>query len=54
MNNHTRIYIDRDADRDTVVTVLSRNGYTVRQGREKVNSKYVKYVEYWTQKEEQA
>lgn len=47
MTPHTRIYIDRDADRDTIGAILIRNGYTVRQGKEKQGNKYVKYVEYW-------
>jgi hypothetical protein len=47
MPNRIRIYIERDADRDTIGAVLLRNGYTVRQGREKQGNKYVRYVEYW-------
>ena len=45
----TRIYITAPADRDAMVTILARNGYTVRQGREKTGtSKAYKYfVEYW-------
>lgn len=42
-----KIYIDLAPDRDAVVTILAKNGYTVRQGREKQGSKYIRYVEYW-------
>ena len=46
--NHTRIYITAPADRDVMVTILARNGYTVRQGREKCGkSSYKWFVEYW-------
>lgn len=43
----TRIYITNPADRDAVIVVLARNGYAVRQGREKRGNKSVSYVEYW-------
>lgn len=44
-----RIYIERPDDRDSVVTVLARNGYTVRIGRQKAKngSRYEWFVEYW-------
>lgn len=44
-----KIYIDRPEDRDTTVTILSRNGYTVRQGKEKAaqGNKWIHFVEYW-------
>ena len=45
--NPTRIYITAPADRDAMVTILARNGYTVRQGREKVGKAYKWFVEYW-------
>ena len=32
-----RLFIAAPADRDTVLMILGRNGYTVRQGREKEN-----------------
>ena len=32
-----RLFITAPADRDTVLMILGRNGYTVRQGREKQN-----------------
>jgi len=37
------------ADRDALVAVLARNGYTVRQGREKrgKGNAYTHYVEFW-------
>lgn len=45
--NRVRIYISLPQDRDTVVTVLAKNGYTVRQGKEKRGKAYEKYVEFW-------
>lgn len=51
--NTTKIYISLPADRDAVVTILARNGYTVRQGKEKKGSSktYVKFVEFWKEGE---
>lgn len=43
----TRVYISLPQDRDAVVTALARNGYTVRQGKEKKGKVYEKYVEFW-------
>ena len=45
--NPTRIYIAAAGDRDAVVAVLARNGYTVRQGREKNGKSYKWFVEYY-------
>ena len=45
--NPTRIYIAAPGDRDAVVAVLARNGYTVRQGREKSGKSYKWFVEFW-------
>ena len=45
--NRTRVYIAQPQDRDAVVTVLARNGYTVRQGKERRGKAYEKYVEFW-------
>lgn len=45
--NTVKIYISLPQDRDAVVTVLARNGYTVRQGKEKKGKAYEKYVEFW-------
>lgn len=30
-----KLYITKSEDRDTVLMILGRNGYTVRQGKEK-------------------
>jgi len=46
-----KVYISQPQDRDAVVTILARNGYTVRQGKEKVGKTYAKYVEYWKEGE---
>lgn len=42
-----KLYIANPADRDAVILALSRNGYTVRQGKEKPNNSKtnVTYVE---------
>lgn len=48
----TKIYIGLSQDRDAVVTVLARNGYTVRQGKEKKGKTYEKYVEFWKEGED--
>ena len=45
--NRTRLYISSPADRDTVLMILGRNDYTVRQGREKQGNRTLSYVEYW-------
>ncbi len=36
-------------DRDALVAILARNGYTVRQGKEKrgKSNTYTYFVEYW-------
>ena len=44
---HIKIEVALPQDRDAVVTILARNGYTVRQGKEKKGKSYVKYVEFW-------
>lgn len=42
-----KLFITSAVDRDTVVVALARNGYTVRQGKEKhqINGKNVSFVE---------
>ena len=45
-----RIECEKAEDRDALVVILARNGYAVRQVREKPNPKSTKYtyfVEYW-------
>lgn len=42
-----KIYVDAPQDRDSVVMIMAKNGYTVRQGREKAGKRYIKYVEFW-------
>ena len=49
--NRTKVYISLPQDRDAVVAVLARNGYTVRQGKEKRGKSYDKYVEFWKEGE---
>lgn len=43
-----KIYISNAADRDEVVVILARNGYTVRQGSEKLEGQKVRksFIEY--------
>lgn len=42
-----KLFITSAVDRDTVVVALARNGYNVRQGKEKhqINGKSVSFVE---------
>lgn len=49
MTERSKIDCAKEADRDALVTILARNGYTVRQGREKrgKSSSYTYYIEYW-------
>lgn len=42
-----RIYISVPADRDAVAMALFRNGYNVRQSRERSGKTYKWFVEYW-------
>ena len=45
-----RIECEKAEDRDNLVVILARNGYAVRQIREKPNpksSRYTYFVEYW-------
>lgn len=46
---HLKIDCASPADRDALVQILARNGYTVRIGREKRTGKgaYIYFVEYW-------
>lgn len=44
-----RLYIQSPGDRDSVIAILARNGYTVRQGKEKQGSRSVSFVEYWSE-----
>lgn len=39
--------ISTKQDRETLATILFRNGYTVRTVTEKINGKTVTKVEYW-------
>lgn len=43
-----KIYCAKAEDRDSLVVILARNGYTVRQGKEKSGkgTSYVYFVEY--------
>ena len=47
MTDPKRLYVDKASDRDDVVVILCRNGYIVRQGREKQGNRLVWFVEYW-------
>lgn len=46
---HVKIDVAGAADRDALVAILARNGYTVRIGREKrgKSNNYTYFVEYW-------
>jgi hypothetical protein len=45
-----KLYIFKPADRETVITILAMNGYTVRQGKEKNGKRTIYFVEYWKEK----
>lgn len=42
-----KIAASNSEDRTTIATILIKNGYTVRFGREKQGNKVVCFVEYW-------
>lgn len=44
-----KIYCEAPVDRDALVTILAKNGYTVRISKEQKtkNSRYTYYIEYW-------
>lgn len=46
-----KIYISAPGDRDAAVMILARNGYTVRQGREKNGKTYKYFVEFFREGE---
>lgn len=49
MSERQRILCEKDSDRDLLVQILVRNGYTVRHVRSKPEkgTKYNHYIEYW-------
>lgn len=49
MAETVKVEIEKADDRDAMLMILGRNGYTVRQSREKVgkSSRYTHYVEFW-------
>lgn len=49
MADRLKIDCASSADRDALIAILARNGYTVRQGKEKrgTSKSYTHYVEYW-------
>lgn len=49
MTDPVRVVVDNKDDRDTMVVILARNGYTVRQVKEKAtgSTKNTTYVEFW-------
>lgn len=42
-----KLYITKSSDRETIITILAMNGYTVRQGKEKDGNRTVYFIEYW-------
>lgn len=42
-----KLYIAKVEDRETVIVILARNGYTVRQGKVRAEGKTFSFVEYW-------
>ncbi len=51
MMDSVKIEVALPQDRDAVVTILARNGYTVRQAKIRRGKAYVKYVEFWKEEE---
>lgn len=49
MNEHYLIECAKPADREALAMILAKNGYTVREHREKKgkSSAYTYYIEYW-------
>lgn len=49
MPEHQKIDCELKADRDALVMILARNGYTVRIGKERrgTGTKNTYFVEYW-------
>lgn len=49
-----KLHIAKPDDRESVIVILARNSYTVRQGREKDpgTGKTVAFVEYWSSEDE--
>lgn len=47
-----KLYIATEADRMGVAAVLVKNGYTVRQGKEKYKKTYAWFIEYSRQEPE--
>lgn len=41
-----KLYIAKPEDREAVIVILARNGYTVRQGKERAEGKTFSFVEY--------
>ena len=50
---HQLIKCEAPADRDALVVILVKNGYTVRHHREKIgkSNAYTHYIEYWKEGE---
>lgn len=48
-NDHAKIDCKLEQDRDVLVCILARNGYTVRQGHERRDQRsfYTDFVEFW-------
>ena len=49
-----KLYISKAEDRDAAIVILARNGYTVRQGKEKKSgdkafTHFVEVIEYGSQ-----
>lgn len=45
-----RIDVSKASDRETIITILAMNGYTVWQGKTKNGSRTVYFIEYWEEK----
>ena len=49
MTDRNRIECEKAEDRDALVVIIARNGYTVRQAKERrgPNTRYTYFVEFW-------
>lgn len=45
-----KINVSKTSDRETLITILAMNGYTVRQGKIKNGNRTVYFIEYWEEK----
>lgn len=49
MNDHILVECLKEIDRDELVMILARNGYTVKQTKKKIgtSTRYTYFIEFW-------